>query len=77
MTNITDIRPRNPEAARDLINSIPPGKVKRKQLAKDLPDILEAALTFLLEDIDAGPGQSTSSAVGCRIVAACIARLRG
>ena len=77
MSNVTDIRPFDIEAARELVNSIPPGKVKRKELVKDLPDILETALGLLLEEVDARRGQGTPGAVGCRIVAACISRLRG
>lgn len=41
-----------------------------------LHDILEAALDLILEDFEAKPGMTASSAVGCRILATAIDRLR-
>jgi hypothetical protein len=78
MTNITDIRQGNTQAAADLIASFPgaDAKFNRKQMIKELPDILETALGMILDDLDASPGRTTSGAIGCRIIAACICRLK-
>lgn len=62
-------------AAQCLIDSVPAGQVDLEALYRDLPEFLRAALELLLEEIDASPGRASSGAVGCRILAATIARL--
>lgn len=46
-------------------------------LAIPLPVLMTGALDLILEDFEAKPGMTTSSAIGCRIIAACIDRLQG
>lgn len=76
--NITDLHTRNPSARERLMARVPaaPADFDRVAMLAGLPDFLEAALDLILADIDALPGMTDSSAVGCRILAACIDRLR-
>jgi len=78
MTTITNLHQGNPDAAKHLIESVPVATVAfdRDVMIHGLPDILESALAMLLDDIDTRPGKTTSGAVGCRIIAACVSRLR-
>lgn len=76
MTTPTPLHRTNPEAAADLLAAVAPPAAHwtRKQFKKDLPTLLEVALEFLLADIDAT--SQASSAIGCRLLAACITRLK-
>lgn len=78
MTNVTDLHPSNPEAREQLMARIPeaPEGFDRAALIADLPMILGSALDLILEDFEALPGMTQSSAVGCRIIAAVIDRLQ-
>ena len=78
MNTATDLHLSSFEQARLLIARTPPPvkRIKRKQFERDLPDMLETALGLLLDEIDVQPGQANSGAIGCRLLAACIARLR-
>lgn len=78
MTNITHLHPRDSETARRLIAEVPPPirELKRKQLVRDLPRVLEMALEMILDDFDVDRYSDTSAAVGCRLLAACVARLK-
>lgn len=76
--NITRLHDINPEARERLMERIPeaPADFDRTAMIDDLPDILEAALDLILDEIEAMPGQSHSGAIGCRIIATCVDRLR-
>lgn len=78
MTTITRLHSINPEAREQLMGRVPeaPEDFDRAAMIDDLPDILEAALDLILEDFEAKPGMTASSAVGCRILAMAIDRLR-
>lgn len=78
MTPIIPIRRTNPAAADDFLSDIaaPERKFSRKRFRQDLPDILQTALALILKDLDVAPGQATSGAVGCRLLAYCVARLK-
>lgn len=75
---ITHLRPSDPDAAARLIGSVPPRTIAmpRDQFIQELPEFLEMALGFLLQDFDATKGNTSSSAVGCRCIAAAISALR-
>jgi hypothetical protein len=78
MSNVTDLHARNSEARNQLLNRVPEplADFDRDRMIADLPMILDAALDLILEDIVAAPGQTHSAAVGCRILAVTIDRLR-
>lgn len=78
MTTITPIRRTDPQAAAVFLDDIaaPERKFSRKRFRKDLPDILQTALALVLKDLDVTPSQATSGAVGCRLLAYCVARLK-
>jgi hypothetical protein len=78
MTTIRDLRPGNPEARARLMERLPeaPADFDRAALVAQLPMILESALDLILEDFEAEPGMTQSSAVGCRSLAAVIDRLQ-
>jgi hypothetical protein len=78
MSNIRDLHQSNPEARERLMERIPeaPADFDRAAMIADLPMILESALDLILEDFDAKPGMTASSAVGCRILATVIDRLQ-
>ena len=75
---ITRLHSINPEARERLMDRIPeaPADFDRDAMLDDLPMILETALDLILEDFEALPGMTASSAVGCRILAAVIDRLQ-
>lgn len=73
MNTLPDHYLANLSAARKLIDSVPEGEVNKHDVLLQLPWILEAALELLLEDVDIA--ESSSSASGCRILAACINRM--
>jgi hypothetical protein len=75
---ITRLHNINPEAREQLMGRVPeaPEDFDRDAMLDDLPMILESALDLILEDFDALPGMTTSSAIGCRILAVAIDRLR-
>ena len=78
MTTITPLRRTNPQAAEVFLDDIAPPerKFSRKRFKRDLPNTLEMALALILKDLDVSPGQATSGAVGCRLLAYCVARLK-
>lgn len=78
MSTITDLHPGNPEARERLMERIPAPSADfdRAAMIADLPMILGSALDLILEDFEALPGMTQSSAVGCRILAAVIDRLQ-
>jgi hypothetical protein len=79
MTIITPIRRTNPEGAATFLADIPDdAKFDRKRFRKsrDLPEILEFALALILKDLDASPGEANPGAVGCRLLAYCVRRLK-
>ena len=78
MSTITRLHDINPEARERLLARIPeaPADFDKSTMLDELPDILEAALDFILDDIEVLPGMTTHSAIGCRIIAATISRLR-
>ena len=78
MTTVTHLRPGNSEAREQLMARVPeaPEDFDRAAMIEQLPMILTGALDLILEDFEAKPGMTTSSAVGCRIIAACIDRLQ-
>ena len=78
MTTITRLHSINPDARERLMERIPeaPEDFDRAAMIDDLPMILETALDLILDEIEALPGQSHSGAIGCRILATAIDRLR-
>lgn len=78
MTTVTRLRPGNPEARERLMERIPaaPADFDRAAMIEQLPMILTGALDLILEDFEVKPGMTTSSAIGCRIIAAVIDRLQ-
>lgn len=78
MSKILDLHAGNPKARERLMGSVPeaPADFDRAAMIADLPMILESALDLILDDFDALPGMTASSAVGCRILATVIDRLQ-